>query len=77
MRIFSETYKLRLVFTGERNNKRYKAIRQCQAALNKFHNHSESPPYAGGWSGHTYVSTAIKSELHSVCHKHGAAKKMF
>ena len=42
--------------SGQRNNKGYKAVGQCQEAFNKLHHNSKSPSYACGWGGYAYVS---------------------
>ena len=49
--------------SGQRNNKGYKAIGQCQEAFNKLHHNSKSPSYACGWGGYAYVSHVQHSEI--------------
>lgn len=49
--------------SGQRNNKGYKAVGQCQEAFNKLHHNSKSPSYACGWGGYAYVSHAQHTEI--------------
>lgn len=49
--------------SGQRNNKGYKAIGQCQEAFNKLHHNFKSPSYACGWGGYAYVSHVQHTEI--------------